>query len=73
MTTTNYVNGKPYVLTLEIHKKDGTMVTEKVQFSNNESELKTWTERDWTFTKSVKNVDYIKVIFRFYRNSLDAV
>ena len=63
LTTTNYVNGKPYVLTLEIHKKDGTMVTEKVQFSNNESELKTWTERDWTFTKSVKNVDYIKVIF----------
>lgn len=61
--TSGYANGKPYTLTLEIHKTDGTMTTEDVQFSSNRAELNTWTKKDYVFSKAIKNVSYIKVIF----------
>ena len=62
-TTDAYVNGKPLVLTLEIHKKDGTTKTETARFSNTTSELNSWTEKDYIFSKAIKDVKYIKVIF----------
>lgn len=58
-------NGRPYELQLEIHKTNGTIITETAHLSENADELKKWTnsEKDYYLTHPIKKVDYIRVIF----------
>ena len=58
-------NGRPYELQLEIHKTNGTVITETAHLSESADELKKWTnsEQDYYLTHPIKKVDYIRVIF----------
>ena len=58
-------NGRPYELQLEIHKTNGTVITETAHLSENADELKKWTnsEKDYYLAQPIKKVDYIRVIF----------
>lgn len=58
-------NGRPYELQLEIHKTNGTVITETAHLSENADELKKWTnsEQDYYLAQPIKRVDYIRVIF----------
>ena len=61
------LNGRPYKLKFEIHKVNGSVITETATFSDTTEELKQWYtanyQKEYTFQNPVKNVDYIKVIF----------
>lgn len=61
------LNGRPYKLKLEVHKLNGTVVTETATLANTTEELKQWYttnyQKEYTFQKPIKKVDYIKVIF----------
>lgn len=68
-------NGRPYELQLEIHKTNGTVITETAHLSENADELKKWTnsEQDYYLTHPIKKVDYIRVIFsKTYSNPAGA-
>lgn len=63
-TKNGYANGKPLILTLQMYDADGKMLKQEVAtMSTSVSQLNQWTEKDYVFSKSVKNVSYIKVIF----------
>lgn len=61
------LNGRPYKLKFEVHKINGTIITETATFSDTTNELKQWYtanyQKEYTFQNPIKNVDYIKVIF----------
>ena len=61
------LNGRPYKLKFEVHKVNGTVVTETATFSNTKEELQQWSQtgfqKEYTFKTPIKKVDYIKVIF----------
>lgn len=62
--TNGYSNGKPLILTLQMYDASGKMLSQEVAtMASSVSELSQWTEKDYVFSKSVKNVSYIKVIF----------
>lgn len=63
-TKNGYANGKPLTLTVEMYDTDGNLLGEETaELSDNVSELNSWTEKNYVFSKSVQNVSYIKVIF----------
>ena len=62
--TNGFANGKPLTLTIEMYDTSGKLLQqETAKLSESVSELNQWTEKDYVFSKSVKNVSYIKVIF----------
>ena len=62
--TNGYANGKPLTLTIEMYDTSGKLLQqETAKLSESVSELNQWTEKDYVFSKSVKNVSYIKVVF----------
>ena len=62
--TAGYANGKPLTLTVEMYDSAGKQLKQEVvTLSKNVSELNSWTEKTYVFSKSIENVSYIKVIF----------
>lgn len=63
-TKNGYANGKPLTLDVEMYDADGNLLEqETAELSADVSELNSWTEKNYVFSKSVQNVSYIKVIF----------
>lgn len=61
------LNGRPYKLKFEVHKVNGTVVTETATFSDTKEELQQWSQtgfqKEYTFETPIKKVDYIRVTF----------
>ncbi len=63
-TKNGYANGKPLTLDVEMYDANGNLLgQETAELSADVSELNSWTQKDYIFSKSVQNVSYIKVIF----------